>query len=229
MPLFKRLHPRRRIGFVLVVVVALLCLGFTLIVNCSVHNGKQTLIYPIEKCPPAHTAIVLGAAVWGNRYLSHVLEDRVLTAIALYKAGKVKKLLMSGAHHSRHYDEVNNMRRYAEARGVPTRDIFMDHAGFTTYESMYRAREIFRVRKAIIVTQAYHLPRAIYIARGLGLEAVGVAADRRSYLNIRTYKIREYFATLKAWWQVAITRPQPTYLGKTHPITGDGRSTHDGK
>ena len=115
----------------------------------------------------------------------------------------------------------------AVARGVAPGDIFLDHAGFTTYQTMYRASAVFRVRDCLVVTQRYHLCRALYIARQLGLEAWGVAADRRPYVNGGWYVFRDFFARIKAWLQAAVFRPQPKYLGREHPVTGDGRTTHD--
>lgn len=171
--------------------------------------------------------LVLGAGVWGegeNAYPSHMLEDRLLTALSLYETGAGKKLLMSGDHGTSEYDEVNVMRDFALERGVPSADIFMDHAGFSTYESLYRARDVFMAERVLIVTQGYHLYRALYIAKALGLEAAGVAADLRPYRGQRYYDLREVLARCKDA-ALCIFLPEPTYLGEPIPITGSGELT----
>jgi vancomycin permeability regulator SanA len=132
---------------------------------------------------------------------------------------------MSGDHGQKNYDEVNTMKQYAVDAGIPASDIFMDHAGFSTYESVYRAKEIFGAEKIIIVTQRYHLYRALHIANAFGLEAYGVSADLRSYRG-QTYRdIREILARNKDFI-TAIFKPKPTYLGETIPIFGDGNLTN---
>jgi SanA protein len=156
-----------------------------------------------------------------------MLADRVITGVLLYKEKKVDKLLMTGDHGLVDYDEVNAMRVYAESLGVPAEDIFMDHAGFNTYESMYRAKDVFQVDSALIVTQRYHLPRAVYIARAFGLNAYGVGADRQLYAGMEYYTFREALARGKAFLQVNLIRPEPRFLGAAIPIDGDGRATHD--
>ncbi|MCK4906644.1 MAG: YdcF family protein [Spirochaetes bacterium] len=211
--------------------IALLCLVIGLItvfiINTYIKNFSRPFIVTMEKCPQAQAAIVLGAAVWQNKYLSHILQDRMDTAISLYKMGKVKKLLLSGDHGKKYYDEVNNMLRYALQYGIIPKDFFLDHAGFRTYDTMYRARDVFKIKSAIIVTQKFHLARAVYIARKLGIQAIGITADKRLYQNISLYKFREFFARLKAYWQAGIIKPKPKFLGKVIPITGDGRLSHD--
>lgn len=178
-----------------------------------------------DEAPHAQVAIVLGAGVDENGVLSAMLADRVATAVALYRAGKVSKLLMSGDHGSRDYDEVNNMRRYAEKHGVPTQDIFMDHAGFNTYDTMVRARKVFQVESALVVTQAFHLPRAVYLARSQGIDATGVSADRRPYLDPLYFEVRDAAARLKDFFLVNVIHPEPRFLGPALPITGDGRTS----
>lgn len=144
----------------------------------------------------------------------------------LYEAGAAPKLLMSGDHGREEYDEVNAMKQFALEKGIASADVFMDHAGFSTYESLYRAKEVFGAEKIIIVTQRYHLYRALYIADRLGLEAVGVAADQRSYAGQTRRDIREVLARNKDFL-TGIFRPEPTYLGEMIPIFGDGDLTND--
>ncbi len=173
----------------------------------------------------ADCMLVLGAYASGN-WLSPMLQDRVEQGIALYRLGAAPKLLMSGDHGREDYDEVNAMKAYALAAGVPDEDVFMDHAGFSTYESAYRAKAVFQARTVIIVTQKYHLYRAVYVARRLGLDAYGVASDPRPYANQLQREIREVAARTKDFFY-AIFRPKPTYLGEVIPVFGDGRQTND--
>ena len=119
--------------------------------------------------------IVLGAKIWGDRP-SPMLEDRLLQAIELYENNVSAKIIMSGDHGTKEYDEVNAMKDFAIEKGIPSENIFMDHAGFSTYESIYRAKEIFGAKKIVVVTQKYHLFRALYIANQLGIEAYGVGS-----------------------------------------------------
>lgn len=168
--------------------------------------------------------LVLGAGVHDDGTPSDMLTDRLETGIALYKAGVAPKLLMSGDHGRVDYDEVNVMRQYALDRGVPEEDVFMDHAGFSTYESMYRARDVFACRRIIVVTQSYHLYRALYVANALGLEAEGVSADIRTYRGQVIRDLREAAARAKDFLYT-VFQPAPTYLGDVIPISGSGTAT----
>lgn len=171
------------------------------------------------------TAIVLGAKV-NQDDPSDILEDRLLTALELYQDNKVEKLLVSGDNGQIEYNEVGAMRDYLLEKGIPGEDIFMDHAGFDTYDTMYRAKEIFQVENAVIVTQNFHLPRAIYIARALDIKAVGVSADRQTYVYIELYEKREKLAQVKAFLNV-IFHSKPKFLGEPIPITGNGSESWD--
>ena len=170
--------------------------------------------------------LVLGCQVRSDGTPSHMLEDRLRRGVALYEAGAAPKILMSGDHGTKYYNEVDAMKRYALDAGVPSADVFMDHAGFSTYESMSRALRVFEADKIIIVTQEYHLYRAIYVAKALGIEAYGVAADYRTYSGQLNRDIREVLARVKDFG-MAIFQPDPTYLGEAIPISGDGALTHD--
>jgi len=170
--------------------------------------------------------VVLGCQVRSDGTPSHMLEDRLKRGVALYKAEAAPKMLMSGDHGTRYYNEVEAMKRYALEAGVPSEDVFMDHAGFSTYESMSRAIRVFEADKIIIVTQEYHLYRALYVAEALGIEAYGVAADYRQYSGQLNRDIREVLARLKDFG-MAMIKPDPTYLGEKLPITGSGEVTHD--
>lgn len=173
----------------------------------------------------ADCILILGAGVRNNQP-SPMLNDRLLQGIELYKQKKAPKIIMSGDHGKDSYDEVNVMKRFAIDQGVPSSDIFMDHAGFSTYESLYRARDVFQVKKVIIVTQDYHLYRAIYIANHLGLEATGCSANPRSYAGQMAREAREIIARCKDFFNVMI-QPKPTYLGDPIPVSGDGDITND--
>jgi len=169
--------------------------------------------------------LVLGAGIWGNRP-SHMLEDRILTAISLYQNNISTKIIMSGDHGREEYDEVNIMKDFAIENGIPSENIFMDHAGFSSYESIYRAKEIFQAKKIIIVTQEYHLYRSLHIANQLGIEAYGVGADPRQYAGQTYREIREILARNKDFVK-CIFKPKPTYLGETIPVSGSGDVTND--
>lgn len=170
--------------------------------------------------------LVLGAAVKPDKTPSNMLYDRIMTGVNLYEAGASAKIIMSGDHGSFDYNEVGTMKTYAIDAGVPSEDIFMDHAGFSTYESVYRAKEIFGAHKIIIVSQRYHLYRAIYLAQALGIEAYGVPADVRSYSGQLKREIREILARNKDFI-ISFTKPEPTYLGESISLDGSGDVTND--
>jgi SanA protein len=207
---------------VIVVLFGLAALVTNLIVT---RSAADSIVESLKDAPRAQAAIVLGARVYADGTPSPMLVDRLETGIKLYKMGKVEKLLLSGDHGQVEYDEVNVMLDYVLARGVPTEDVFTDHAGFDTYDTMYRAIEVFQVRSALIVTQEFHLARSVYTAQELGLDAVGVVADIQPYTDELRNRMREWLARGKAIIQLHITHPEPTYLGPPLPIDGDGRMT----
>ncbi|MHB2018605.1 MAG: SanA/YdcF family protein [Candidatus Xenobia bacterium] len=193
-------------------------------------EGRRHIVSTAD-APAAQCAIVLGCYVGPNGELSNMLEDRVQVAVELYRDKKVCKLLMSGDHGQLDYDEVNAMRLAAERLaaerlGVPSEDIFMDHAGFSTYDTMTRAHRVFLVQSAIVVTQDFHLPRAVWLARRNHIAATGVAADRRTYADASYYRWRDFAARIKAFGD-ALFNVRPRFLGDPIPITGDGRETLD--
>ena len=165
----------------------------------------------------APVAVVFGAGYWPSGRLSDVLLDRLDAAIALYEAGSVQKLLFSGDNRIEDYNEPQKMLDYALARGVPREDVVLDYAGRRTYATCYRARDIFRLERAVLVTQRYHQPRVLFTCRTLGLDAVGYVADRRAYVDIEWYRLREIPALWLAWWQLRVTHPEPV-LGEPLPI-----------
>ena len=203
---------------------------YALCVNFYVKHTSSDYILTADEAAELEDVdciLVLGAGVNGET-LSHMLEDRVKTGITLYENGTSPKILMSGDHGREDYDEVNAMKNFATDSGVPSEDIFMDHAGFSTYESMYRARDVFCAKKIVIISQKYHLYRAIYIARYLGLDAYGVDSQLRPYAaDTNIYNtLREFLARNKDFLYVRFN-PQPTYLGEQIPVSGNGDITND--
>lgn len=166
------------------------------------------------RVPEAPVAIVFGAGVWPNGRPSPMLADRIDAAVELYKRGKVQRLLMTGDNGRSDYDEVTAMKRYAVERGVPADRVNLDYAGFRTYDSCYRARAVFGVTKAILVTQRYHLPRALYLANSFGIDAIGLKAGLDHYTGQEYYDAREALALAYTWYEVHVLRPLPTYLGE---------------
>lgn len=175
---------------------------------------------------PAQVALVLGAYVDPNGTPCAVLQDRLDQAYDLYRAEKVEKFLLSGDHGRPDYDEVNAMRIYLQKRGVPKEDLYLDHAGFDTYDSLYRAKHIFQVESVIVVTQSFHLNRALYIGNSLKLDIQGVASDRRQISKIRSLKTREYLANVKAIWEVFRKSPSK-FAGPVIALGSGAHHTHD--
>lgn len=170
--------------------------------------------------------MVLGCSVRPDGTPSGMLRDRLDKGIELYEDGVSDRLLMSGDHGRKNYDEVNRMKQYAIDEGIPSGDIFMDHAGFSTYESMYRARDIFQAERIVVVTQEYHMYRALYNAGQMGMDAYGVASDPRKYGSQKIRDAREMLARTKDFLY-AIAKPKPTYLGEAIPVSGNGDATND--
>ena len=183
-------------------------------------------LYTIQTVPSQPVAIVFGAGLTRSGNPSAVLRDRVETAAALYEAGKVEKLLMSGDNRFVNYNEPAAMQQYAMELGVPAEDIVLDFAGRRTYDTCYRARHIFGVREAVLVTQTFHMPRAVFTCSNLGVESAGIASDVRRYgrRSLAYWTVREVAATSVALWEVFVTRPLPV-LGKPEPIFQNASAT----
>lgn len=211
-----------------------MCLGMlggltVLGINAYVKGSVKDRILSVEQAAQltdVDCILVLGCGVRNDGSPSDMLYDRLRRSVELYEAGAAPKLLMSGDHGREGYDEVDAMKTFAVDAGIASNAVFMDHAGFSTYESMYRAKEIFCAKKIIIVTQGYHLYRAIYIAEQLGMEAYGVSSDYRDYSRQIYMNLREVLARVKDVG-VCIFKPKPTYLGDAIPIWGDGDITND--
>ena len=222
---------KRTLVIALIIIAGLAFLAGVIVLTINAHvvsSARIAILSPEEAAAKENIdcILVLGCRVYEDGSLSHMLQDRLQRGLELYLAGAAPKLLMSGDHGQKDYDEVNAMKRFAIEKGVPSEDVFMDHAGFSTYESLYRAKEIFGVEKVIIVTQEYHLHRALFIAQQLGLEAYGVASDYRSYAGQILREIREILARNKDFVNTLFW-PEPTWLGEFVPIDGNGDITND--
>lgn len=213
--------------------ILITCLVVTLLIfsiNFYVVKSTEEYVFTdINKLPKVDAVIVLGAKV-NKEKLSYVLEDRLVDGVNIIYANKANAILLSGDHGQKEYDEVNSMRKYIIRRkfNIQKEQIFMDHAGFDTYDSMFRAKEIFNIKSAIIVTQDFHINRSVYIARNLGIEAYGFAVDESIYKeSIRlNWRIREFLSRVKAFKDVVINS-NPTYLGEKIPISGNGMKSWD--
>ena len=188
--------------------------------------GHILSIAEAEQMSDFDCILVLGCKVKENGVPSDMLADRLAMGVALQQAGVSEKLLMSGDHGQEEYNEVAVMKQYAMDKGVASSDIFMDHAGFSTYDSVYRAKEIFEAKKILIVTQEYHLYRALYVAEELGMEAYGVPADTRTYFGQTKRDVREVLARVKDFFMVCV-QAKPVYLGEVIPLSGSGDMTND--
>lgn len=205
---------------VLVLLCALLAaLAFGL--SAYVVSSTRDRMLTLEESPPSGVdcVLILGCGVHADGTPTPMLADRLARGVALYEAGWADKLLLSGDNRSQDYNELATMNQLTRDQGVPQADIVLDYAGLSTYDSLYRARDIFGVKKLVIVTQEYHLYRALYLAQALGLEAWGVAADGQNYRGQTLRNLREIVARDKDFFW-AILQPLPTYLGDPAPLTG---------
>lgn len=214
--------------------MTLLCLGLFGVVTVLGINGyvKRSTADQILSSEEAaeledvDCVLVLGCYVHDSGRPSDMLSDRLRRGIELYRSGVAPKLLMSGDHGRKEYNEVKAMKLEAIEEGIPSEAIFMDHAGFSTYESIFRARAVFAADKIIIVSQKYHLYRALHVANALGVEAYGVSADYHTYMGQAYREVREILARNKDF-ATSILKPDPTYLGEVIPVSGDGNLTND--
>jgi vancomycin permeability regulator SanA len=207
------LHKRLVVFCLLLLSATLTPVALNFYVNTVTSSRRYT---NAKQVPTERVAIVFGAGVYPNGTPSPMLGDRIYAAIELYKQGRVQKLLMTGDNSRKDYNEVLVMQRYAIERGVAEKDITLDYAGFSTYESCYRAKEIFGIQQAVLITQNFHLPRAVYTCNQLGINAIGLGTpDWGAYQNqtIIYYSFREKLSIIKALLEVHVTRPHPTFLG----------------
>lgn len=210
-------------GFISIVLIVIIAWR----INAHIVKSTQThIVENVAQAEPAYTAIVLGSLVFNENKVSGTVRHRCDKAIELYQAGKVKRLLVSGDHGTKAYDEVNAMKNYLVKMGVPEKDIFMDHAGFNTYDTMVRAKKVFQVDDAIVVSQDFHLARSLYIAQHAGLNAQAIAAKDSQHLNLKWITNREILARVKSYLEVVINR-DPKFLGEVIPITGNSSASFD--
>lgn len=214
------------IGFVLV--VALIVVGVPAAINAWVCGNTRGSFEQVSQAQAeagtfnADAIVVLGAGINWDGSPSAILKDRLDTANSLYRAGVAPKIIMSGDNSDSSYNEVMAMTKYAKANGVPASDIFCDHAGLSTYDSMYRLKNVFSVQRCVIVTQEYHLYRAVYDARGFGIDARGVPCDASDYANMDSYEQREFLARIKDFFGI-ITKMEPQT--KSEPVSLDQSGT----
>lgn len=221
-------------ALILIIAAGLLVLGASAYVTQSVSgeiagtdSGEGVSAEVVKTCKSIdpQCILVLGCAVWVDNQPSPMLRDRLDTAIALYKAGAAPKLLLSGDNSIAEYSEPECMLQYTLAQGVPPEDIFLDYAGFSTYESVYRSHAVFRADRLIVVTQKYHLFRALKACNALGIDTLGVASNQQKYAGRQYREAREVLARckdlVKGW-----IKAKPTYLGDEIPVDGDGTVTH---
>lgn len=219
---------KRILKVTLITLVSLFVAGIAafFVVQAVMINTAKPHIKGLEELDNADAVLVLGARVYSDGTPSDYLRDRLEYGYAVYEKGLAPKIIVSGDHGKKEYNEVKAMKQYLLEKGVPEEDIFMDHAGFDTYDSMYRAQAIFGVKKLIVTTQEYHIYRAVYIARQLGIDTTGYAAPNWG-VNQTYDTIRESLARVKAFLDVNILHRPPKYLGDAIPISGSGLQTSD--
>ncbi len=223
---------RRRLRRILIVVACLMVslTGCIALINWHIQRSTAGRIFTdVADVPPQPVAIVLGARVYRDGRPSHALEDRLAVARDLLRSGKVERILVSGDHGLHTYDEVHVMRDWLLREGIDDRLIYMDHAGFRTLDSMVRAVEVFGIERAVICTQAFHLPRALYLAEAAGMDAVGIEADRRVLLGVAYNHSREQLARVRAWLDIHILHTRPKFLGPPISMDGPAAATHDAR
>ena len=209
-----------KVVFIVIIILLLVILGINFYVRLS---SKSDIVNNPDEGKDA--ILVLGAGL-RNGKPSPILKDRLDTAIKLYKDGVSKRIIVSGDHGKKYYDEVNVMKDYLIDNGIDSNNIFMDHAGFSTYDSIYRAKNIFQANDIVIVTQEYHLYRSLYLAKRLGLNAVGVSATLRDYSGSLKFEAREILARDKDFFKVMF-KPEASIMGDEIPVFGDGSVTDD--
>lgn len=206
----------------LLLIIGLIGFSSASFINRHIHSQNdakiQTSITEIPTTEPPPIAVVFGAGIRTNGDLSPVLYDRVLTAVELYRANRVKKILMSGDNRFENYDEPTAMKNAAIKLGVPESDIVLDYAGRRTYDTCRRAKEIFEIQRAILVTQEFHQARALYLCNNLGVDSIGITANRRQYEGADYWSLREFFSITSAWFEINILSFAPVG-GEKEPIT----------
>lgn len=228
----KKNNIKKVIWRMLISVIILILIGSSGVlsaINIVQKKGENNITTISSLNKKADVIIVLGAGVKDDGTASDILVDRLETAVKVYNSGIASKFILSGDHGRETYNEVKVMKNYImENCNVEEKNVFLDHAGFSTYDSIYRAKDIFKVENAIIITNEYHLPRALYIAEKMKINAMGISSDIRNYLFIEAYEKREKLAQFKDFIYVNILKPKPKFLGDSIPVnSSDGRETDD--
>ncbi|MBE7412915.1 MAG: YdcF family protein [Leptospiraceae bacterium] len=216
-----------RKGFFFILVFSIFISSILIDLNFELLYKKSDISKNYRTVREATVAIVPGAAVYGKTP-SPVLRDRLESALLLYKNKKVKKILLSGDNGSHYYNELKPMLKFMLNNKVRKEDIFVDHAGFRTLDTLIRAKIIFEIEDAIFVSQKFHLPRAMFISKQLGIRIAGYEADRRIYTSEKYNRIREFLARNLAWIDMNLMHTNPRFLGKPYPISGSGEKTWKG-
>ena len=207
--------------------IILLVVAITINIYVVLRTKKQIITIEDNDLKDIDCILVLGASIRNNKP-SPMLEDRLKTSMEIFNNKITDRILVSGDHTEENYDEVNVMKKYLIENNIPSEKIFMDHAGISSYDSIYRAKKIYKANRIIIVTQKYHLYRSLYIAKKLDIEAYGVVADKREYQNQSKRDIREFLARIKDFFK-CIYKPTSNYLGEVHPISCNGDDTNSKK
>lgn len=213
-----------------IIIIAFVLFGVvTSIIGKVQKTGEKNIVNISELNKNADAIIVLGAGVKDDGTPSDILVDRLKTAIEVYNSGACSKFILSGDNGQIGYNEVKAMKDYImDNCDVEESNVFLDHAGFSTYDSIYRAIEIFEVKDVIIITNEYHLPRALYLSEKMGISASGISSDIRNYLFMSSYKSREKLAQVKDFIYVNVLKPEPKFLGESIPVNStDGRKTDE--
>lgn len=206
-----------------ILILGIVSLAIVVGINLYINTyAKKYIERDIKDLKKVDAILVLGAFVYENNKPSPILEDRLDYGYELYRNNKAKKIVVSGDHGTKGYDEVSTMRDYLLDKGVPRKDIFLDHAGFDTYDSMYRAKEIFGIESMIVSTQKFHINRSIYIGRKLGIEVYGYPSEDKKEYKMNYLNFRESLAKVKAFTNVEILKRKPKYLGDKIDINGNG-------
>ena len=213
-PLLFKISFKKLLVFIITIFFIFLTIPFTLN-RIITYSYRDAIFSDLEKVPETRIAIVFGAGLQNySTEPSVILQDRIMTAVDLYRKGIVKKIIMSGDNRFIDYNEPQVMVDFAKKQGISEFDVQADFAGRRTYDTCLRAKEIFGVNKAILISQSFHLPRALYICNSLGLEAIGVNADRNVYQYLTEFEFREFWATVLAFWEINIQGPSDVILGE---------------
>jgi SanA protein len=210
--------------------ISILAIGIIAVISVNYHvksSTKKYIHYSLRKFPKNDVGIIFGAGIQGDQPGKY-LKDRLDAGIRLYKANRINKILLSGDNGREEYDELTVMKNYCFRHGVDTTKIFIDYAGFDTYSTMYRAKHIFKIKKATLISQQYHLNRAIYIGKSLGIKSAGYSANKGEYQGYQYVKFREYISTFKSFFDVLRNR-EPHFLGNPIDINGASNYSREDK